>query len=224
MNSSVSDFARVMVELIARGVVSSVLGDCNGQQSLTVALVLWAHRPPGRGFDAHIALGRLISREPITVFVDDELPGHVFNRSKRAQSAVNATYVAFFEARNCRVVFSSSLRTHGSFQHLLYMAGRLPLAVFLQMLPARKQQMLGSLTVTELVHALTQLALFDLSSTRANVVIVPRFAQAMASTHRKISKTPLVAVVTPAFRDIRDVQARLRHISAVAASVANEDA
>jgi len=204
--------------LIEQGAVSRIIGKLPTSPSL--AMVLWAHNPPGIGFDAHIELSKYLADKEPCIIVDDVFPKTYFKRSSQEQMRVNRTYSNFFLSRGCNLTFSSEIYSgklqDGCLSPILEITEKLSLKEFLRALPESKMNNFSNLSMIELLHILNELYLLELMKERANLLIIPHFSQAIAVIHRNISQKPMSVVVTPTFGGNKDVMERISRIKNIA--------
>lgn len=204
--------------LIEQGVVSRMIGELPANPSL--AMVLWAHNPPGVGFEAHIELSDCLSGKKPYIVVDDIFPKAYFKRTSQEQMDINEAYSNFFLSRECTLTFSSEIYSKKSLNKsllsILGIAERLSLTEFLRALPEDRMKNFSSLKTIELLHILNELYLLELTKEKANLLIVPHFSQAIAVIHRNISQKPMSVIVTPIFGRKIEISERISKIKSIA--------
>ena len=175
------------------------------------ALVVWARKEPKYEFRALVALARTLSPEPPVVFVDDTCSRVITERSSTQQESLNGRYVDFFMGQGCEVRLSSSIydALFGSdkMSAIMEIGMKIPLAEFIRCLPEKKRLGLTELHLGETLHALFELLLFEHVSKERNLLVIGQFSQAIVSTHRNVSDSPLAAVVVPRFNSHHEVDA-----------------
>jgi hypothetical protein len=197
----------VLKTLREKGLVVGTVGAV--PRPILPALVVWARREPKYEFHALVALAQTLSPEPLMVFVDDTCSRIVNRRSDDEQGEFNQQYIDFFQGLGCIVKLSSVVyRTVFSTQQLppvLDLSARIPVAEFIKCLPRHKRLGQTEQHLGEVLHALTELLLFEQVSKERNLLVIGRLSRRIVITHRKVSRNPLSAVVAPRFKSRDEV-------------------
>ena len=192
--------ASVIESLRRNGLIVDVIGVPPTQQILP-AMVVWARKEPKYEFQALVALARVLSLKPPVIFVDDTCSRIIAQRFLGEQESVNEKYIAFFRGQGCEVRLSSvlydSLFGSEKLSALMEIGKKISLAEFVRCLPEKKRFGLAGLHLSETLHALLELLLFEQVSNERNLLIIGQFSKAIVATHRNVSGNPLAAVVVP---------------------------
>lgn len=197
----------IIYTLKSQGLVTNILGSI--PQIVRPAFAVWARKEPKNPFQAFIALSRVISSEPLTVFVDDLCSQLVMKRSRIEQIKINELYSNYFNDSGCVVYFSSEL--YGNifdaeiFPLFLESGRRVSVNEFKRCLPESKRRALNNLTLDEILHLLLELSLLEKVAKKCNLLLVGHFSQAIIVCHRKTSNNPISGIAIPKLNNVEEI-------------------
>lgn len=194
--------------LRSQKVITNILGPVPNE-TISPALVVWARKDPKDSFLAFIALSKIISDEPLSVFIDDLCSQLVMKRSDQEQVKINDLYREFFSSAGCVINFSSEIYAakfpDSIFPVLVELGRQVPISEFKRCLPKIKRSDFAKLNIGEIFHLLLELLLFEQVKERCNLLLVGHFSQAIVACHRRISQNPLSAIALPRLNNRKEI-------------------
>lgn len=205
----------IISELKSRGLITNILGSVPSK--IQPALVVWARKEPKDSFLAFIALSKVLTNEPLVVFVDDLCSQLVMGRTGQDQAKINERYRKFFEATGCMVKFSSEIYakkfSSGIFPFLIELGRQVPVSEFKRCLPENKRQAFSKVTLNEILHLLLELLLIEQATEECNLLLVGHFSQAIVVCHRKTSQNPISAIAVPRLNNREEIDDYKRNLT-----------
>jgi hypothetical protein len=199
------------------GLVEGCIGSV--KENSRLGLVVWGRSDPKDVFTAHLTLARYLSGVPLVVFVDDLLPMALLRRSTLEQSQMNQKYEKFFNKRGARVIFGSSIiiekHPEGIVKATMQLADRLTISEFVRTLPEKKIKKFDELKYSEVIHALSELLIFEDVRDTIDTLLIGRFSQAIVAAHRNIVSDPLSAIVMPKLENEDQIQSYITRLQAI---------
>lgn len=200
------------------GLIQEVLGPIP-TGLIRPAIVVWARTTPKDQFRAMIHLARHLSPVPLHVYVDDVCSAAILRRTADAQAAVNEQYRGYFKTRGCAVSFSSELHCSAPGKQvtpsLLKLGAMVTVSEFLNGLPAGKRAGLATLDMSEMLHMLLELQLYEVARDECNLALIGRFSRAIGVLHRQITSCPLPFIVLPTLQAGAEVETYIQRLSTV---------
>jgi len=194
--------------LVQAGLIKEIIGPI--PESPKILIPTWAKHPAGMFFHAFTALASKLSTQKPTAFVEDTFPRVLFDKTSDQQAALNITYEDMFRQHGCNVLFSSSFlqeATNGRLiEEIFKMHSKLNWKHFEKLLPEGKRSDLDSINTAELLHASIQSLALDILSRDHDMVLMGGRSRATAVEHRRISKSPMTAILLPVFTSDVEVQ------------------
>lgn len=201
--------------LLSRGIIAKIIGDIPNEK-FSLAMVVQARSKPKHPFNAFIALSKILSEKPLTVYVDNLYSQIFFKRSRNQQFVIDEEYRQYFSSFGCEVFFSKEIFEHNNlslFPCLVDFASQVPIGELFGCLPAEKRLGLEKLKLDEVIHLLLEMILIEEVKKHQDVLLVGHGSQAIIATHRNVIKKPLPAIVVPRFLNVRDVDDYIKRIS-----------
>ncbi len=188
--------------LIREEIIDKVIGKIT--EPFTPCFVAQARSAPKFQFNCFIELSRVLSNNPLQVYIDNLFSQNFLQRSGREQSFVDRQYVNFFRKRNCDIYFTKKIfKNQEEFiDSLIRKSSEVTYFNFLQNLPIAKEDELN-LGLQEIFHTTMELCLFDyLRSKYINpVLLVGHTSQAIAILDRKTNPIKTNFIVTSLLKD-----------------------
>ncbi len=212
--------ARTRIDQLKQlGIVTNVVGEVRDEDKYS--LLVWAHKSPGLGFNITLGLCEYVSGKKPVVVIDNLLPAALFQQTSGQKQEIKTIYQNFFQERGCETLVLSELyqQVFGAalLSEFYKFSDRISVRDFLALLPERKKSELENLTYIESMHAINQLFTLEMVSQNLNrdVVVSPKFSQAMYLLHRDISQKPMSVIVTDVFGDNAQIAQRTAQIQSL---------
>jgi hypothetical protein len=154
--------------------------------ALTIGWNVWARsHPKEKVFDHFIEVSNTLEL-PLNVYVDDLCARYVMRRTEQEQDVLNSVYQSFFEKRGIRQVYSSQELGSISVEKTVEISKQIKLCEFTSSILPEEKRTIGDLNMSELSHAVAQIAFLEAIASEQNVLLCGRFSQGVMNTAKQI--------------------------------------